>query len=291
MALGSVGIWCRDLHYHHDPAAIADAAAELEQLGYGALFLPDAGGDVLGSVEHVLSATREVAVVTGILNIWMHDAQDVAEGRARIEQRHPGRFTLGLGASHHTLVGERYGRPLTAMRDNHERLDAAAPPVPVEARLLAALGPKMLDLARERSWGAHPYFVPPEHTRRARELLGPDRLLAPEQAVLLEADATRARERGRAHVAPYLELPNYVANLERLGFGEADRAGGGSDRLVDAIVAWGDEAAIAARVREQLDAGADHVCIQVVEEGELPRATWRRLAPALVEAAVSGPAR
>jgi probable F420-dependent oxidoreductase len=291
MLLGSVGIWCRDLHYHHDRAAIADAAAELEELGYGALFLPDAGGDVLGAVEHVLSATREVAVVTGILNVWMHEAGAVAEGRARIEQRHPDRFLLGLGASHHTLVGERYSRPLSTIRDYLDELNAAVRPVPPYARMLAALGPRMLALARKRSVGAHPYFVPPEHTLRARELLGPDRLLAPEQAVLLETDPSRARERGRAHVAPYLELPNYVANLERLGFDEADRAGGGSDRLVDAIVAWGDEAAIAARVREQLEAGADHVCIQVVEEGELPRAAWRRLAPALVEAAVGGPAR
>jgi probable F420-dependent oxidoreductase len=284
MTLGRVGIWCRDLRYHDDRAAIADAAAELEELGYSALFLPDAGGDVLGDVEQVLSATRTAAVVTGILNVWMHDAQAVAEGRARIEERHPGRFTLGLGASHHTLVGDRYRRPLTTMRDYLDRLDAAAPPVPVDRRMLAALGPRMLELARERSGGAHPYFVPPEHTRRARELLGPDRLLAPEQAVLLETDAGRARERGRAHVAPYLELPNYVANLERLGFGEADRSGGGSDRLVDAIVAWGDESAIAARVAGQLAAGADHVCIQVVgvEDGALPGASWRRLAPALM---------
>jgi probable F420-dependent oxidoreductase len=284
MTLGRVGIWCRDLRYHDDRAAIADAAAELEELGYSALFLPDAGGDVLGDVEQVLSATRTVAVVTGILNVWMHDAQAVAEGRERIEERHPGRFTLGLGASHHTLVGDRYRRPLTTMRDYLDRLDAAAPPMPVDRRMLAALGPRMLELARERSGGAHPYFVPPEHTRRARELLGPDRLLAPEQAVLLETDAGRARERGRAHVAPYLELPNYVANLERLGFGEADRSGGGSDRLVDAIVAWGDESAIAARVAGQLAAGADHVCIQVVgvEDGALPGASWRRLAPALM---------
>jgi probable F420-dependent oxidoreductase len=290
MALGPVGVWCRDLHYHHDRGAIADAAAELEQLGYGALFLPDAGDDVLGAVEHVLAATREVAVLTGILNVWTHDAQEVAERRAGIEERHPGRFTLGLGASHRALVGESYGRPLSTMRDYLDRLDAATPPVPPEARMLAALGPKMLELARDRSWGAHPYFVPPEHTAHARELLGPDRLLAPEQAVLLETDPARARERGRAHVGPYLGLPNYVANLERLGFSAADQADGGSDRLVDAIVAWGDEAAIAARVQEHLDAGADHVCIQVVDEGELPRAAWRRLAPALTEAAVGRPA-
>jgi probable F420-dependent oxidoreductase len=283
MVLGSVGIWCRDLRYHEDRAAIADAASELEELGYGALFLPDVGGDILGAVEHVLESTSSVAVVTGILNVWMHEAEAVAEGRSGIEERHPDRFLLGLGASHRTLVGDRYGRPLSTMRDYLDRLDAATPAVPAESRMLAALGPRMLELARDRSVGAHPYFVPPEHTRRARELLGPDRLLAPEQAVLFETDRTRARELARGHVAPYLELPNYVANLERLGFAEADRSGGGSDRLVDAIVAWGDEAAIADRVADQLAAGADHVCIQVVGErdGEFPLGTWRRLAPAL----------
>jgi probable F420-dependent oxidoreductase len=279
--LGAVGVWSRDLRYHEDRGAVADAAAELEELGYGALFLPDIGGDVLGDVEHVLDATRSVAVVTGILNIWMHDPAAIAAGCAGVEARHPDRFLLGLGASHASLVPDRYERPLTAMRAYLDGLDAAAAPVPPESRMLAALGPRMLALARDRTAGAHPYFVPPEHTRWARELLGPDRLLAPEQAVLLERNAARARKRGREHLAPYLQLPNYVANLERLGFGDSDRAGGGSDRLVDAIVAWGDEEAIAARVAEHHAAGAQHVCIQVVGEGELPRAAWRRLAPVL----------
>jgi probable F420-dependent oxidoreductase len=279
--LGAVGVWCRDLRYHADRGAVVDAAAELEELGYTALFLPDAGGDVLGDVEHVLDATRSVAVATGILNIWMHEPEAVAAGRAAIEERHPGRFLLGLGASHASLVGDRYERPLTAMRSYLDRLDATEPTVPRDSMMLAALGPRMLELARDRTIGAHPYLVPPEHTRRARDLLGPGRLLAPEQAVLLESDRRRARERGREHLAPYLQLPNYVANLQRLGFGEADRAAGGSDRLVDAIVAWGDEDAIASRVAEHRAAGADHVCIQVVGEGELPRAAWRRLASVL----------
>jgi probable F420-dependent oxidoreductase len=173
------------------------------------------------------------------------------------------------------------------MREYLDQLDAAEPPVPPDARFLAALGPKMLELARDRSSGAHPYFVPVGHTAYARAILGPDRLLAPEQAVLLETDAKRARELARLHVSRYLELPNYTNNLLRHGFAGADLADGGSDRLVDAIVAWGDEQDIAARVGAHLNAGADHVCIQVVgvQGGELPREQWRRLAPALLSVA------
>jgi probable F420-dependent oxidoreductase len=169
-----------------------------------------------------------------------------------------------------------------------DAMDAApyAGPMPSDGvpRVLAALRPRMTELARDRSAGSHPYFVPPEHTAKARDILGAEPFLAPEQAVVLETDATRARERARTHVARYLELPNYTNNLLRYGFEEDDIRGAGSDRLVDAIVAWGDEAAIAERVRAHLDAGADHVCIQVVgvEPGELPLAPWRRLAAALV---------
>lgn len=286
--MGRVGVWSRDLRYHADRGAVADAAAELEALGYGALWLPDVGGDVLGDVEHVLSATTSVAVATGILNVWMHEAEAVAAGVDALEQRHPGRFTLGLGASHAPIVDAaqpgRYRRPLSTMRDYLDGLDAAPTPVGPDARILAALGPKMLELSRDRAAGAHPYFVPPEHTRLSRTILGPDRLLAPEQAVLLETDPARARELAREHVSGYLALPNYVANLERLGFGDADLRDGGSDRLVDAIVAWGDEAAIARRVAAHHEAGADHVCIQVIGEPEdrLARESWRRLAPALL---------
>jgi probable F420-dependent oxidoreductase len=180
----------------------------------------------------------------------------------------------------------RYHQPLAAMAGYLDALDTAEPPVPVEARVLAALGPKMLGLARDRAAGAHPYLTTPEHTQRAREILGGDRLLAPEQRVVLETDPATAREVGHQHLAIYLQLPNYTNNLRRLGFTDNDLAGAGSDRLVDTLVAWGDEDTIARRVREHHDAGADHVCIQVLtgDRNAFPREGWRRLAPALVEA-------
>jgi probable F420-dependent oxidoreductase len=275
VSLGQVGIWSNRLRYHEDRAAVADAAAELDELGYGALWLPDIGGDVLGDVEHVLAATRRVAVATGILNIWMHEAAAIAAGVAALDERHPDRFLLGLGASHATVV-RAYERPYSSMVAYLDALDAATPTVAPGDRLLAALGPRMLELSRDRAAGAHPYLVPVEHTRQARDILGPDRLLAPELAVVLEPDDGPAT--ARAHVADYLELPNYVRNLRRLGFGDEDFADGGSDRLVRALVAWGDEDAIAERVRAHLDAGADHVCLQVLSTEPLPRAAWRRLA-------------
>jgi probable F420-dependent oxidoreductase len=276
-ALGRVGVWSAELRRHGDRAAVADAAAELEALGYSALFIPGSrGGDVFGPVAELLDATATVAVATGILNVWMHEPAAVAAAVARL----PERFVLGLGISHPALV-DRYRRPLATMR---AYLSALEPAVPRQRRLLAALGPRMLELARERTAGAHPYFVPVEHTHIARETLGPDAMLAPEQAVLLERDPARARERARTHVAGYMQLPNYTNNLRRLGFTGDDLRDGGSDRLVDAIVAWGDEAAIAERIAAHHAAGADHVCIQVVgvENGALPREEWRRLAPDLV---------
>jgi probable F420-dependent oxidoreductase len=268
---GTVGVWSRELRYSADRAFARDAAAELEQLGYAALWIPDAGGDVFGACEELLAATRSIPLLTGILNIWMHDAAAVAARSAALGER----FTLGLGASHEALIGARYARPLSAMRAYLDELDALGS----GDRLLAALGPRMLALSRDRAAGAHPYLVPVEHTRRAREILGPDRALAVEQGVVLAHDRTAAR----AHVAAYLELPNYVANFRRLGYGDADLAGGGSDAFVDALVAWGDEEAIAERVRAQLAAGADHVCIQVIDavDDRPPRETWRALAPAL----------
>jgi probable F420-dependent oxidoreductase len=290
--LGRVGIWSSELRAHADTALVAETAAELEELGYSALFVPGgAGGDVLERCELVLRATNRATVATGILNVWMHDPADVARERARLDGEHPGRFWLGLGISHAPLIDRKepglYRKPLSKMREYLDQLDAAEPPVPPDARFLAALGPKMLELARDRTSGAHPYFVPVGHTAYARAILGPDRLLAPEQAVLLETDAKRARELARLHVSRYLELPNYTNNLLRHGFTGADLADGGSDRLVDAIVAWGDEQDIAARVGAHLNAGADHVCIQVVgvQGGEPPREQWRRLAPALLSVA------
>jgi probable F420-dependent oxidoreductase len=287
-SLGRVGVWSRELRFHPDRGAAADAAAELEALGYSAVFIPDVGGDILGAVTEMLEATSSIAVATGILNIWMHEAKEVARGHAAIAAVHPGRFALGLGASHSAVVDAetpgRYAKPLSTMRAYLDALDAAAPPLSGPDRMLAALGPKMLELARERSAGAHPYLVTVEHTRSARELLGERAILAPEQGVVLTSDPLDGMRRARRHVGDYLGLPNYVNSFRRMGFGEEDFQDGGSDRLVHALVAVGDEGAIAERVSAQLDAGADHVCIHVVDGSDdlLPREQWRRLAPALV---------
>jgi probable F420-dependent oxidoreductase len=261
-------------------------AAELEQLGYAALWIPDVGGDLFTSVELLMGATRQTTIATGILNLWMHTAEETAQQHARLTAAHGDRFLVGIGVSHQPLIDRkeagRYTKPLSAMRTYLDELDAAERPLPRNRRVLAALGPKMLELARDRSAGAHPYNVTPAHTAIARDALGPDALIATEQAVALTTDPSVARAAGRQHLSIYLDLPNYTNNLRRLGFGDDDFTDGGSDRLVDALVAWGDEAAIAARVQEHRDAGADHVCIQVVNEGvDAPREQWRALAPAL----------
>jgi probable F420-dependent oxidoreductase len=289
--LGRVGIWTFQLELQ--PAARAqEAAAEIEALGYGALWIPEAlGREALTHAALLLAGTRRLPIATGIANIWARDAMAMAAAEKTLAEAHPGRFVLGLGVSHAPMVGMRghtYARPLTAMRAYLDAMDRApflaAPPAVPATRVLGALAPKMLALAGERTAGAHPYFVPPEHTRRARDILGPGPLLAPEQAVVLETDAARARAIARAHMAIYLGLPNYVNNLRRLGFGDDDVGAGGSDRLVDAIVAWGDVDAVVARVREHHQAGADHVCIQVLDPDPraLPMAQWRTLAPALL---------
>jgi probable F420-dependent oxidoreductase len=285
--LGRVGIWSRELRYNPDRGARAAAAAELEDLGYSAIFIPDAGGDVLGAVEHLLAATRRIPVATGVLNIWMHDPAEVAARRAGIVARFGSRFLLGLGNSHAPLVESAlrgpYTRPYSRMLEYLDALDSAGAPVPAAGRMLAALGPRMLSLARDRAGAAHPYLVPPRYTALARRALGPGTVLAPEQAVLLDADPRRGRERARAFVSDYLALPNYVRNLRRLGFTDHDFSSGGSDRLVDALVARGDEEAIAHRVRAHHEAGADHVCMYVIGGAgeELKLEAWRRLAPAL----------
>jgi probable F420-dependent oxidoreductase len=224
-------------------------------------------------------------VATGILNVWMHDAADVRAAWHDLDERHPGRFVLGLGVSHAASVDRkdpgRYRKPLSKMRDYLDALDAQPAPVPPGERVLAALGPKMLDLARERAAGAHPYFVPVAHTRFARERLGPGPLLAPEQAVVLDADRERASATAREHVARYLQLPNYTNNLLRHGLTEDDLRDGGSDRLVDAIVVMGGIEAVAERIARHREAGADHVCLQVLGGDTLPLAQWRELAEGL----------
>jgi probable F420-dependent oxidoreductase len=287
MDLGPVGIWSGALRYG-DRGQARDAAAELETLGFGALWLPGGiGGDIFEAVSALLDATSRVVLATGIVNLWMHEPAEVAEAHTRITSAHADRFLLGIGVSHAPLIDAdhpgRYTRPLEATRRYLDALDATTPPVPVDERALAALGPKMLELARDRSRGAHPYLVTPEHTRGARAVLGAGPLLAPEQSAVLEQDPGRARELARRHLSIYLQLPNYVNNLRRLGFSVDDVAAPGSDRLVDSIVAWGDVGAIARRVREHHDAGADHVCVQVIATDlRVPSLdVWRELGPAL----------
>jgi probable F420-dependent oxidoreductase len=284
--LAGVGIWNAALRYG-DPAEAAVAAGMLEELGYSALWLPDVGGNLFESLDNVLSATRRVTVATGILNLWMHEAADTAAQYTRLVAAHGPRLVLGIGVSHAPLVDSieagRYRTPLARAEQYLDALDAIHDTVPRERRLLAALGPNMLALAGARAGGTHSYNVSPEHTAFARETLGPHRVVAPEQAVVLERDPGRAREIARSFLGTYLMLPNYVNNWYRFGITPDDTAGGGSDRLVDTLVAWGDIDTIVARVRAHFDAGADHVCLQVLTDQQLalPADEWRELAPAV----------
>lgn len=276
-AVGRYGIWSRHLR-SEEPAVRAEipaAAAELEELGFRAVWLGSSPG-----VRHavpLLRATSALTVATGILSIWEYGADAVAAECAALESAHPGRFVLGLGVSHAGLA-ERYRRPYSAMVSYLDDLDAAGQS-PVR-RVLAALGPRMLALSRERAAGAHPYLVTPEHTAEARAVLGPDALLAPELKVVLSADPARARTLARAALASYLRLPNYLASFRRLGFTDEDFAGRGSDRLIDAVVAWGPDERVRERIGAFHAAGADHVALQVVSSAPepFPREEWRRLA-------------
>ncbi len=285
MELSGTGIWSSHLRYG-DAGQAAEAAAELEELGYTALWIPDVGGPVLDSVENLLTATKTVTIATGILNLWMHEPADVAAAHARLSAAHGRRFLLGIGVSHAPLIDSKapgtYRKPLAATAAFLDGLDTAEQPVAAEDRVLAALGPKMLRLAADRSRGAHPYLVTPEHTATARERLGDGPLLLPEQTAVLNDDADAAREIGREWVRGYLAMPNYANNLLRSGFTEDDVATV-SDRLVDAIVVCGNEEAILARVNDHKAAGADHVCVQVLDADltALPMQQWRRLAPVL----------
>ncbi|MFD9000556.1 LLM class F420-dependent oxidoreductase [Streptomyces sp. NPDC059582] len=280
--IGRYGVWSAGLR-SEDPARrgdIAEAAAELEQLGYGAAWL--GSNSAARHAVPLLEATSRFVVGTSIQSIWQYEADASAAGFAEVESAHPGRFLLGLGVSHAKLA-EQYRRPYSALVTYLNALDAVG--VPAGRRVLAALGPKTLELSRERAAGAIPYLVTPEHTSQARELLGEGPLLAPEFAVVPETDPSRARALARAHLERYLSLPNYTGNFLRLGFTEDDLAGGGSDRLVDTLYAWGDEDRIRDRVDAFHQAGADHVAIQVVDGGsgdDLPREAWRRLAAVLV---------
>jgi probable F420-dependent oxidoreductase len=287
-ALSGTGIWSGLLRYG-DAAEAATLATELEGLGYSALWIPDVGGDVFTPIGTLLGATTTATVATGILNIWMHTPEETAAQHAALTAAHGHRFLCGIGVSHRPFIDHvnepgTYDKPVDKVSAFLDGLDAADPPLAPGDRCIAALGPRMLELARTRTAGTHPYLVTPEHTQRAREAVGPDVLVASEQAVVLETDPTTARATARTHLATYLGLPNYTNNWKRIGFTDEDLADGGSDRLVDALVAWGDEQTIATRVQAQRDAGADHVCIQALEPDPRawPTAQWRTLAPALV---------
>lgn len=276
MRLGRIGVW----QGGSGRPAVDDRemVAELERLGYSAFWFGEAPGgkEAFTRATTLLVATSTIAVGTGIASIWGRDPLNTASAIRTVGEAFPGRFIAGLGVSHRPLVelrGEKYERPLAAMTAHLAGMAASAvvqrspeptQPVPV---VLAALRPKMLELAASAADGAHPYFVPVEHTVRARQILGPDKLLAPEVAVVLEPDPTEARRLARIHTGSfYLSAPNYVENLRWLGWSDEDLAGSGSDALVDALVAWGDEEKIVSRLRDHLDAGADHVCIQPVTE-------------------------
>lgn len=281
---GRTGIWIRGNSLTVGAPETAEAVAELEEAGYGAVWLGAASGD-LAQVSSLLAQTSRLVVATGIVSIWTNPTGTTAAAYAAVAGKYPGRVLLGLGVSHEHVVaraGLQYTHPYRNMVSYLDELDSTDPPVPPEGRALAALGPRMLALAAQRSAGAHPYLVTPEHTRRAREILGTGPLLAPEQKVVLETDPSAAREIGRRSVSFYLRAPNYTSNLLRLGFTEDDFSGGGSDRLIDALVAWGGTGAVAGRIREHHQAGADHVAVQVLTaDASLPRAQWRELAGSL----------
>jgi probable F420-dependent oxidoreductase len=271
MRLGRLGIWAS---LDGMPAAATlDFARRVEGWGYQALWMPESRGrNVLVHAAFLLAGTTRLAVATGIANIYARDPMAMASAQRGLAEQSAGRFLLGVGVSHVPLVagirGHAYGKPVATMRAYLQAMKAAPYTAPQPGKaphtVLAALGPRMLALSAELADGAHPYNTPPEHTAEARRILGPDKLLCPEQMVLLETDPARARRAARLALAPYLRLENYVNNFRRCGFGDDDVAGDGSDRLIDAIIAWGDEAAIRARIQAHWDAGADHVCIQSI---------------------------
>jgi probable F420-dependent oxidoreductase len=270
--LGPVGVW---RSVNDVPPAFART---IEELGYGAVWLGSSPDSSLREAEELLDATEHLQVSTGIVNIWKSDPAELADSYHRIEAKQPGRLLLGIGSGHREATPER-ARPIEAMGRYLDVLDRRG--VPVGARVLSALGPRMLAMAAERSAGTHPYLTVPSQTREARGVLGPDALVAPEQTVVLDSDAGSARRSARAFLRYYLELENYTRTMQRAGFTPEDIAGEGTDELIDSIVVHGDAPALAAGVRAHLDAGADHVCIQVQPAGGDVVATLRSIAAEL----------
>lgn len=291
-ALGRVGVWSFSLEAQ-TAAEEREAAGQIESLGYPAIWIPESvtSREAFSHSAWLLGSTERAVIATGIANIWARDPVAMANGWRMLTDAYPNRFLLGLGVSHSPSVsrrGGRYERPWGKMRDYLDAMDRAASsalePEAEPRRVLAALGPRMLELAAERALGAHPYFVPVEHTAFARKRLGPEPVLAVEQTAVLEADPAEARRVARRFAVHYLQTTNYANNLRRMGWSDADIGGQGSDAIIDALVAWGDADRIATRVRAHLDAGADHVCVQVVsdDENDVCLAQLRELAPALL---------
>lgn len=291
MELGKAGVFLGSMALLPAPA-MRRAVAEIEDMGFGAIWIGEASSrEPFAACAIVLGATQRIHVATGIANIWARDATAMANGARTLAEAWPDRFVLGIGVSHAGLVnarGHQYEKPLTAMRAYLDAMEKAAYRGPEPARpapiVLAALGPKMLELARERTAGAHPYFVPVDHTSKARAILGPDRLLAPEHAVVFAPDRDTARQAGDTYTRTYLGLANYRQNLERLGWSGSDLEGTGSDRLFDAVVAWGDDDTIAEKVLGHIGAGANQVVVNVITPtpDRAPTQELRRLAPRLL---------
>jgi probable F420-dependent oxidoreductase len=277
MDIGKIGVWTSYRRFGIERAG--EAAMLLEQLGYSTWWV--GGSPQVDDVRPALEATSTLAAATGILNVWSNDPAATAAAAAGVRADFPGRFMLGIGIGHPEATSD-YRRPLTTMRNFLDGLDASPTPPPADERCLAALGPKMLDLARERTAGTHSYFVPVEHTRAARERLGPGKLVAPELACVIDSDPVRAKAVARDYAKLYLGLRNYVQNLLDHGFTEADVANGGSDQLIDAVVPQGSPNQIAEVVHAHFDAGADHVCLQPLGEDGIPRDGWTALAKVLV---------
>jgi probable F420-dependent oxidoreductase len=277
MKLKQLGVWSGT-----DSLSAADAAAfakRVEAWGYGALWIPEAiGREVFSASAWLLANTRSLIIASGIANIYARDSLSSAAAQKGLNEQSGDRFLLGLGVSHIPFVQDvrqhEYGKPVATMRAYLQGMAAApyksVPPTSVPQTVLAALGPKMLELSAELADGAHPYNVTPEHTRQAREILGAGKLLCVELGAILETNPAKARSLARQFLTLYMGLPNYVNNWRRLGFSDSDFAGGGSDRLIDAVIAWGDESAIRARIEEHWQAGADHVCVQAIGAAGLP---------------------
>ena len=279
--LGPVGVWSMELRGAKKPEA-QEAATELDELGLRTQWIPGLDGNgVLDDADHLLSAAPHSSVVLGVLGIWGQPADEVASRIARLDEIHGARTVVGLGISDPNSAkrhGQDFGSPISSMGAYLDELDAAATPLPPARRLLGAMGPRMVALAADRTAGIHPFLVTPQYSANQRATIGPEPFIAPHQAIVLDTDPDRARTAARLGVGMFIGFPAYQNNLRRLGYGDSDLIPGGSDRLIDALVAWGSIEDIEQRLREHLDAGADHVAVHVLGGNGIPLPQWRELA-------------